>query len=283
MQTKVIKGKIKSIGNIKKITKTMEMVSVAKMRKASHQSLSYTPFELESRRLLDILGDQRESHPLSTKNINANKKLIIIIGGEKGLCGSYNSNIYRHIYKKYKNKNEDLDFIAIGKYGEKIAKKFLNLRENNVKLSFVSKVFSSPESGAIVKYIVNNYLNYEYREIVLVFTDFLSISKLNVVEMQLLPFSHENVNNKIDDLEYVFEPNLESVYSVVVGLLLRNIIEGSVTKARASEHASRMLAMKTATDNAGEMQKELKLWYNKARQAHITQEIAEISAGSLNM
>jgi F-type H+-transporting ATPase subunit gamma len=126
-------------------------------------------------------------------------------------------------------------------------------------------------------------LSLNYGEVNLVYTEFVSLSNIKVTERPLLPFNISSDNdNKIDDLEYTFEPDLESVYSVVIGLLISNIIEGSLSESKAAEHSSRMLAMKTATDNASDMLSDLKLWYNKARQAHITQEIAEISAGSLS-
>jgi F-type H+-transporting ATPase subunit gamma len=146
MQTKAIKSKIKGIGNIKKITRTMEMVSVAKMKKAAGLAEAYKPFALEASRLLSILGDQRATHALSLHN-DSKRKLIILIAGEKGLCGSYNSNIYRHVYKKYKDQNENMDFITIGKYSDKIARKFINKKGDNIKMSFAGKEFSSVESS----------------------------------------------------------------------------------------------------------------------------------------
>jgi F-type H+-transporting ATPase subunit gamma len=115
MQTKAIKGKIKSTGSIKKITRTMEMVSVAKMKKAVTLAENYELFGIEAKKIIAILADQREKHVLTIKNENKKETLIILIGGQKGLCGGYNSNLYRYIHKN-ENKNEaNLKFITIGK------------------------------------------------------------------------------------------------------------------------------------------------------------------------
>ena len=287
----------------------MEMVSVAKMKKAVNLAEGYKSFGIQAKKIFNILAYQKEKHILTIKNTE-NKKdevikdiLIILIAGQKGLCGGYNSNLYRYIYKKYAIEKSNLKFITIGKYGEKIAKKF-DLNNNsekggtNILAAFTNKDFTSSESRVITKKIVTEYKEQKFKEVKLIFTDFTNVNTQSVVEITILPFSKEiisnfeNKENKIegeindnrknfDDLEYNFEPNIAEVFEYSVNVLLQNIISGSVTRARAAEHAARMSAMKTATDNAGEMLKELKTYFNKARQAAITQEIAEISSGAM--
>lgn len=312
MNKKVIKSKIKSTQNIKKITKTMEMVSVAKMRKAVQMADDYKTFGNEAKKILNLLADQREKSKYSTSN-SSNKRLIIIIAGQKGLCGGYNSNIFRYISRNYSEdiKNKNIYFITIGKYAEKIARRFdQGEAGSSILLSFNGKEFLSKDARVVTKNISESFLKEEYKEIDLIYTDFENVNSQVVTTAQLLPFKPTNIeelkkeeNFKVNhsknspernkegrykdlsqhesNLEYVFEPSTTLVYDYTVRILLQNIISGSVLRARAAEHAARMMAMKTATDNASEMIHELKLWYNKARQAAITQEIAEISSAMI--
>ncbi len=295
MQTKVIKNKIKSTGSIKKITRTMEMVSVAKMKKAVASADGYKSFGLEAKKIMATLSDQKEKHELSTKNEGQskdgkeiNKILIVLIAGQKGLCGGYNSNIYRYIYKNYALEKNNLEFVCIGKYAEKIARKFdvdsdKKIEGKNITASFIEKEFFAADARVITKKITEEYLGKNYKEVKLVYTDFTNITTQNVTESTLLPFSNDKKDNlnETDTLEYTFEPSVSEVYTQAVKMLLQNMISGSVLRARAAEHAARMAAMKTATDNASDMLKELKTYFNKARQAAITQEIAEISSGAM--
>lgn len=292
MNKKVIKGKIRSTQNIKKITKTMEMVSVAKMRKAVQMADDYKTFGNEAKKILSILADQREKNVFSQDN-NSEKILLIVIAGQKGLCGGYNSNIYRYINKNYSQElaNKNIMFITIGKYAEKIARRFAGVesQEENIVLSFNQKDWLAKDARVTVKKIEEDFMSGEYGQVKLVYTDFENVNSQEVTATQLLPFRTHNIKelsdinkeSKTDDLEYTFEPSISQVYEYTVRILLQNIITGSILRARAAEHAARMMAMKTATDNASEMIHELKLWFNKARQAAITQEIAEISSASL--
>ena len=281
MQTRAIKSKIKSTQSIRKITRTMEMVSVAKMKKSLLTAEGYKAFTLEAKRILAILGEQREKHPLQVPN-DSHKKLLIVIGGQKGLCGGFNTNVYRKVYKYVKDNAGHVDFICIGKYGEKIAKKF-DADTSSVIASFNEKVFSMSSARVLTKTIVSAFLEGAYSGVDVIYTDFENINSQRVDIVQLLPFSNKNFDNKdsIDGLEYTFEPNVTVVYDRAIKIILQNILSAFVARSSAAEHAARMMAMKTATDNAGEMLGELKLWYNKVRQAGITQEIAEISSGAL--
>ena len=338
MNKKTIKNKIKSTQSIKKITRTMEMVSVAKMKKALNIAEAYKTFGIEAKKILNVLASQREKYDYATAK-NSEVKLLIVIAGQKGLCGGYNSNIYRKILKDYKveSENSNLRFICIGKYAEKIARRFdakdssKNINSNisnsdsvktktkkveasskinsNIILSFIGKEFTSSDVRVLIKNVTTNFVDHKYKSVELIYTDFENINTQVVSSEVLLPFKSKNINilnpdmsstenklgeikdkhknslesNSHDDLEYTFEPSIEQVYEYTVKILLQNIISGSVLRARAAEHAARMMAMKTATDSASEMIGELKLWYNKARQAAITQEIAEISSAAMAM
>jgi F-type H+-transporting ATPase subunit gamma len=288
MNKKIIKSKIKSTQSIGKITKTMEMVSVAKMKKAVSAADGFRTFQIESERILNILGAQREKHAMQIHN-SAKKTLLIIIGSEKGLCGAYNSNLYRKINHDYKDlvTTKNIETICIGKYAEKISKRL----GAKILLSFTGKTFSNANARVTIKNICDNYIDSNYGAVDLIFIDFLSTSNQFANTKHLLPFSLKNIKDKkvdaenenkksADILDYTFEPNVEEVYEYTIKIILQNVLLGTISVARAAEHAARMMAMKTASDNAKELVTDLKLIYNKARQDVITRELAEISAAS---
>lgn len=313
MNKKTIKNKIKSTQSIKKITRTMEMVSVAKMKKALNIAEAYKTFGIEAKNILNILASQREKN-VYTIDKESEVKMLVFIAGQKGLCGGYNSNIYRKILRDYKIEadNNNLRFICIGKYAEKIARRFdakegvdknsdykkdkkvnnasVLIEKNkdsktlnsNIILSFIGKDFTPAEARILTKNITESFAEEKYKSVDLIYTDFENINTQVVTIETLLPFKNKKANI-VEALEYTFEPNVEAVFESTLKVLIQNIILGSVLRARAAEHAARMLAMKTATDSASEMIGELKLWYNKARQAAITQEIAEISSAAMAM
>lgn len=278
MQTKAIKSKIKATNSIKKITRTMEMVSVAKMKKAVSIAETYRTFYKEAERVIAILSTQREKTIFNSVS-DVKKELYIVIGGQKGLAGAYNSNIYRHLYKNIKDR--EVDFISIGKYGEKICKKFINSK-CELLASYIEKNFTMSDVRAITELAIDQFEKEKYGKINVIYTDFKNVSSYILKEKILLPFSDPEEENK-KDLEYTFEPSVFQVFERGSTVLLENMIMGYYLTSLAAEHASRMIAMKSATDNAGELLSDLKLWYNKVRQNAITQEIAEISAGAASL
>ncbi len=260
----------------------MEMVSVAKMKKAIEASQSSSAFVTESRSILNTLAREREESFLSKKN-DSKKILMIIIAGQKGLCGGYNSSVYREVYK-YINTNKldskNINFVTVGKYAEKIARKF----GENIIASYIEKDFKVVDARNIVKMMVSEFAKENYGEVNVVYNNFINASSYKTEIAPLLPFRDVPTNENIDKEQagsITFEPGVGAVYEKIINLVLQNIIIGYVARARAAEHSARMMAMKTASDNAGEMLGDLKLWYNKVRQSAITQEIAEISAGAM--
>lgn len=280
MQTKIIKEKIKSVGNIKKITKTMEMVSAAKMKKAIDSALLLRPFREEAEKVLsDISQDSLSRHELIMDN-GSPYELMIILASNKGLCGSYNINIYRKFISLYdEEKRKHLKVIVIGKYGEKIAKK-LHLE---VLASFNHKVTTSVDAHAITTMIVNWYKEKTIGKVSMLYTYFASSMLFTPHAVQLLPFKtiSKDLVPHPKELRYTYEPDESSVLSAIIPIMLHNIIHGAILESYASEHSARMFAMKSATDNAKEIQDELKLFYNRARQSAVTREIAEITSGAM--
>lgn len=278
MQTKLIKEKIKSVGSIKKITKTMEMVSAAKMKKAIDSAITLRPFHSEAQHILaDISLDSLTRHELLAHN-GVEGEVVIIVASNKGLCGSYNVNIYRKLIEAYgEEERKKLKIITFGKYAEKVAKK-LHLE---TLASFNHPVLTSDDAHATSTLVVNWYKNKKIGTVRILYTHFTSGSSFTPTLLQLLPFSSEGKPDTHGEPRYAYEPDQESVLSSIIPMMLHNIIYGAVLESYASEHSARMFAMKSATDNAKELQDDLKLYYNRARQERVTQEIAEITSGAL--
>lgn len=278
MQTKAIKEKIKSVGSIKKITKTMEMVSAAKMKKAIDNAHTLRPFHEEAQHVLeDISLDSKCRHELLLHN-GVEGEVVIIVASNKGLCGSYNINVYRKLLEGYsEEERKKLKIIAFGKYSEKIAKKL----HVQVLASFNHPVLSSDDAHATAMMIINWYKEKTIGTVRILYTHFTSATTFTPSLLQLIPFSSEGQPDTRGEPRYIYEPDQETVLSAIIPMMLHNIIYGAVLESYASEHSARMFAMKSATDNASEFQDELKLYYNRARQERVTQEIAEITSGAM--
>lgn len=278
MQTKVIKQKIKSVGNIKKITKTMEMVSAAKMKKAIDNAHALRPFHEEAQAVLaDISLDTFTRHELLVHN-GVPGEVIIIVASNKGLCGSYNVNVYRKLLEAYtEEERKNLKVIAFGKYSEKVAKKL----KIETLASFIHPVLTSEDAHATATMIIDWYKEKKIGTVRVLYTHFTSGSTFTPTMIQLLPFSSEGKPDTHGEPRYAYEPDQDIVLTSIIPMMLHNIIYGAVLESYASEHSARMFAMKSATDNASELQDELKLYYNRARQERVTQEIAEITSGAM--
>jgi F-type H+-transporting ATPase subunit gamma len=278
MQTKIIKQKIKSVGNIKKITKTMEMVSAAKMKKAIDNAHTLRPFYTEAQTVLqDLSLDASIRHELLTHN-GVPGEVVIIVASNKGLCGSYNINVYRKLLEAYSDADrKNLKVIAFGKYSEKVAKKL----HVETLASFIHPVLTSDDAHATATMIINWYKEKKVGTVRILYTHFTSGSTFTPTLTQLLPFSSEGKPDTHGEPRYAYEPSQETVLETIIPMMLHNIIYGAVLESYASEHSARMFAMKSATDNASDLQADLKLFYNRARQEKVTQEIAEITSGAM--
>jgi F-type H+-transporting ATPase subunit gamma len=278
MQTKVIKQKIKSVGSIKKITKTMELVSAAKMKKSIDAALTIRPFHEEAQHvLMDISLDPLAAHDLLEHN-GADNEVVIMIASNKGLCGSYNVNVYRKLLDAYNAEDRTkLKMITFGKYAEKVAKKL----HVETLASFTHPVFTGDDARVAAHMIVDWYKEEKIGTVRILYTHFASPTTFTPTLLQLLPFSSEGKPDTHGEPRYEYEPDQEAVLETIIPMMLHNIIYGAILESQASEHSARMFAMKNATDNANELEDELKLFYNRARQEKVTQEIAEITSGAL--
>lgn len=256
----------------------MEMISATKMKKAIDSTMLIRPFRTEAQHILhDISLESHTHHPLLNHN-GVQGEVAILISSNKGLCGSYNVNVYRKLFASYtQEQRKNLKVIAFGKYSEKIARK-LNLE---VLASFTNSQITGDDAHATATLIVNWYQEKKIGTVSIIYTHYISGSTFAPTNMTLLPFSSEGEPDRIGEPRYAYEPDQDTVLSSIIPMMLHNIIYGAILESYASEHTSRMLAMKNATDNAKELQDDLKLYYNRARQSAVTQEIAEISTGAL--
>jgi F-type H+-transporting ATPase subunit gamma len=293
-QIKTIKQKIGSVKNIKKITQTMEMVAVAKMKKTIKKSFSsrvYARYALEI--LVTLAKIRKVRHPLLEYG-KGDKTLLIILASNKGLCGSYNINISKVVAKYKKQSKNDLDCIVVGKQAQKIARK----NKLNIIYSFHEFIdnFDPQQISDFEKIVLYEFSKTnKYRNVVIAYTEFIRQMSYEPKIKEILPVNMKMARNIIEEIEkgrdferfdkkdlavYQFEPNEHEVLNEIIPNLLSALINQILLESGASEHSSRMFAMKNATDNANNLIDDLSLIYNKARQANITQEVAEIIAGA---
>ena len=290
MQQRAIKNKIKSTISIKKITRTMEMISVTKMRKSVSISENYKSFIKKGAETLRALTHNKDEirNVFNNKKNNSNRDLYIIIAGQKGLCGAFNVNVYRKV-SKHLSTERQADFISINKYGEKIARRLINNRDSRIIYSFNKKVLSEVDSNIILKYITESYIDNKYKNIYLVWTAYHGIANQSVGVKSLLPFVWQSLNDNLqinessEYVEYIIEPNIHKVIENAIVVILSAFLQYAYYDSNTSEHIARMNAMHNATNNAKELEKDLRLYYNKTRQASITQEISEIVSGAIGV
>lgn len=295
VNTKAIKRRIKSVGSTKKITKAMELIAAAKMRKAVNAALEARAYAtLAWNLLVNLSKTQKVQIPLLAIR-PVQKILMVIITSNRGLCGSFNSNIIKKTAVQLKTEKAGVDVIGIGKKGADFAKKM----GFNMIASFTNMTDTPGLDDAlpIAKMIIDAYEKKSYDKVIIAYTDFKSAMFQLAKLTQVLPISESELEKVIADIsplprgserglptmplnDYLFEPNRLDVLQMILPRLVETQIYQTMLESAASEHSARMFAMRSASDAAEDMIKELNLNFNKARQAGITQEIAEIAGGA---
>ena len=275
-----VKRRIKSVNSTKQITKAMEMVSTAKLRRARQRVEKTRPyFNTIKETVQDIFASTRGmKHPfVSTREIK--KTCYIVITGDRGLSGGYNANVIKTAVTHMADKPAR-SVVAVGTKG----RDYFRNRKYNLDGEFL-QISEDPNYGdakRISKLVLQLYENKLIDEVYLVYTQFVSTISQKPEMIRLLPLSGEKkVKEKGKALEYVsYEPSPEAVLDYVIPKYIESTIFGALVESSASEQGARRVAMESATDNAEEMIDDLTLLYNRARQAAITQEIAEIVGGA---
>ena len=280
---KEIRTKIKSVENTRKITKAMEMVAASKMRKAQERMLKARPYGEKIRRvaahLSHALSEYR--HPFLEKRDQIKKVGIILVTSDKGLCGGLNTNVLRQLVNKMRElegQNVKIQLTAIGSKG------LAFLQRNGADLvSDVVGLGDNPHLDSLigpVKVQIDAFNAGEIDELHIAYTRFVNTMRQEPVVEQLLPLSGEAVGSAKTSWDYVYEPDAQSVIDDLLVRYLEALVYQSVAENIASEQSARMVAMKAASDNAKNVIEELKLVYNKTRQAAITKELSEIVSGA---
>jgi ATP synthase F1, gamma subunit len=286
---KEIRGKIKSVENTKKITKAMEMVAASKMRKAQDRMRAARPYAEKVRNIAINLGQAHPDYVHPFMQINkASAVGLIIVTTDKGLCGGLNTNVMRLITGKLRELQSEgvaAQAVAIGNKGLG----FLN-RIGAPVVAQVTQLGDTPHLEKLigpVKVLLDQYAAGELQAVHIAYTRFINTMKQEAVVEQLLPLSAERMQQQARDSnvrninwDYIYEPDAQSVIDDLLVRYVEALVYQSVAENMASEQSARMVAMKAATDNAGNVINELKLVYNKTRQAAITTELTEIVAGA---
>ncbi|MFM2449999.1 MAG: hypothetical protein RIS44_2449 [Pseudomonadota bacterium] len=286
---KEIRGKIKSVENTKKITKAMEMVAASKMRKAQDRMRAARPYAEKIRNLASNLSQATPEyqHPFMVKHDGVKTAGFIVVTTDKGLCGGLNTNVLRALTLKLKDleaAGHKAEAVAIGNKGFG----FLN-RIGAKVVSHVTQLGDKPHLEKLigpVKVLLDAYAEGKLSAVYICYTRFINTMKQEPVVQQLLPLSAETMAAETSQSsgnhgwDYLYEPDAPSVINELLVRYTEALVYQSVAENMASEQSARMVAMKSATDNAGSVIGELKLVYNKTRQAAITKELSEIVAGA---
>lgn len=306
--TKEIKQRIKSVKNTKKITKAMELVAASKMKRAVLHAISSRLYSTYSWNLLTSLSVRLDdmNHPFFIEKKDG-KDLIILITSNSGLCGAYNTQVIKKAVNlikeesspmsdigesRYRTSGTDIDIITVGKKGDNA----MRITGQNIIASFTDMPDNSALSDIIPlsKLIIDEYKRGIYKNIFVAYTDFISALNQKANIRKILPISKNEIKELIEDIKesspalnsnvtnevpYMFEGDANIIVESLTEKIIRTQIYQMILESSASEQSSRMVAMKNASEAAGEMISDLTLVFNKARQAGITQEISEISAG----
>ena len=285
---KEIRGKIKSVENTKKITKAMEMVAASKMRKAQERMRAARPYSEKIRNIAANLGRSNPEyvHPFMRTN-SAKATGVIVVTTDKGLCGGMNTNVLRIVTGKLREiqtAGNTIQAVAIGNKGLG----FLN-RVGAKVVAHATQLGDTPHLDKMigpVKVLLDAYSKGQVNAVYLSYTRFINTMKQEPVLEQLLPLSADKLQADAkasggqQSWDYIYEPDAQAVIDELLLRYVEALVYQAVAENMASEQSARMVAMKSATDNAGNVIAELKLIYNKTRQAGITKELSEIVAGA---
>jgi F-type H+-transporting ATPase subunit gamma len=280
---KEITGKIRSVENTRKVTSALEMVSASKIRKSQELMKRTRPYARMMRRIIGHLGKANPEyrHAFTIEHPDVKRAGYIVVSTDRGLCGGLNSNLFKmtlaHM-SQWKEQGAEISMVTLGK---KASAFFRNIRvEITAHASNLGEKPQIEDLIGSIKTVLDAYRDREVDRVYIVYNDFINTMAQKPVVDQLLPLPETEDEEVRDIWDYIYEPDAEALLDQVLVRYIEALVYQAVLENLASEHAARMIAMKSATDNASELIDDLKLAYNKARQAAITQEISEIVGGA---
>ncbi|KFL37288.1 F0F1 ATP synthase subunit gamma [Arenimonas donghaensis] len=278
-----IKTKIKSVQNTRKVTRALEMVSASKIRKAQDRMKQSRPYARLMRQVIGHIAkaNTEYQHPFLVDRQDVKRVGYVIVSTDRGLCGGLNSQMFRRILadmRQWQEKGVEIDVVCIG---QKATVFFRRLKVN--LLGSVTHLGEKPELAklvGVIKVMLDGYTEGKLDRVFLSYNDFINTMAQKPRQDQLLPLPPSESLESRHDWDYLYEPDAEAVLNDVLTRYVESLVYQAVLENLASEHAARMVAMKSASDNANKLIGDLQLVYNKARQAAITQEISEIVGGA---
>ena len=278
-----IKTKIKSVQNTRKVTRALEMVSASKIRKAQELMKSSRPYARAMRQMIGHIAkaNSEYKHPFLGDRAEIKRVGYIVVSTDRGLCGGLNSNLFRRLLgeiRGWQEKNVEVDIVAIG---AKASAFFKRLKVNLVgTATHLGEKPSVEQLIGVNKVMLDAYGARRIDRLFLAYNDFVNTMTQKATLDQLLPLPPSDALTTAHDWDYIYEPSAEEVLDHVLTRYIESLVYQATLENLASEHAARMVAMKSASDNASKAIDSLTLIYNKARQAAITQEISEIVGGA---
>ena len=281
--TRALKTRIRSVKSTKQITKAMQLVAASKMRKAQEAEAASSPYTRTANEILTHLANQgvTDQHPLYQVREDIKSRLLIVVGTDKGLAGAYDANVLK-LYTKHLIEDDKTgvknETIAIGRRANRFVSK---LKDTKVVAAYqdLPDDPAGSQLRAIVDQAIEKFEAGEVDAVDIVYTEYISSVSQVATTQRILPAGYDRVEVSENVREAEFEPSQEEVLEAVTYRLIEAQVYHALLTARASEYLMRMMAMKNATDNATDLIDDLTLAMNKARQAAITQELAEISGG----
>jgi F-type H+-transporting ATPase subunit gamma len=276
-----IKRRIKSTKNTQQITKAMKLVSASKLRRASESAMGARPY---AERIFDVHRSVLDNLPEATGELynvsEEGKTLVVVIAADKGLCGSFNSNIFKNVVNMVEGKDEDqFSFMVVGRKAVNYFNHFG--RDTVAKYSDVFRNIDFNTAEEIAQRCIDLFLDGSVNRVVLLYNKFVNVLVQEVTERQILPLtSDEKETEPKDGIEHLAEPDLETILEELAPQVVKIQVFQALLESSAAEHAARMTAMDAATSNAKDMIDQLTLEMNKARQAAITTELIEVVSGA---
>ena len=275
---KEIRNRISSVSSTMQITSAMKMVSAAKLKKAQDAITAMRPYSDKLTQMLVNLSSSVDFENVYLSPRKIENKLIVCITSNRGLCGAFNSNVIKKCTEIANSSNQNVSFFCIGKKGGDILSKNHNVIQSHNEI-FDDITFEN--ISAIADILMSKFLNKEFDSVQIVYNKFKNAATQIVTQEQYLPIENKDSENEHkESSDYIFEPSQTEIIYELIPKSLKTQLYKSIRDSYASEHGARMTAMHKATDNATDLRDQLKLTYNKARQAAITNEILEIVGGA---
>jgi F-type H+-transporting ATPase subunit gamma len=285
-----VRLRIRSVKNIAQVTRALQAVSASKVRKSMQALMNTRPYAVKAWQVLSHIAAQpgRENlHPLLTRSTKMENILVVLITGDRGLAGAYNTNVVRFALQRFTTSPVPVSFITVGRKGRD-----LMIRRRQTVIAEFSNLPAAPtftDVSAIGRLAVDEYLSGRADEVYLIYTDFINMVRQVPTIKKLLPLEIDQGQQRVAEFapaaggaaaSYIYEPGQEQILNEVVPRFTALQVYQAIVESLASEHAARMVAMKNATDSATALAGSLQLEYNKARQQTITNELLDIAGGA---